>query len=121
MEALIAQFWQQGREQHRMRNAGHQEPHGRGRPSTGVERSRMADDSAGDITAAQTYLLITWMHGWSLEAYQACSLDLGGSPKSLRSAHLVSRPQMKGFAKGGTPYASSPPTRGSSDHDGEVL
>ncbi|HZJ52468.1 MAG TPA: helix-turn-helix domain-containing protein [Actinomycetota bacterium] len=71
VEPLIAQFWQQGRDQHQ---------HGQR-----VIWNRMAEDSllpascdlewlidsASVLTAAETYLLITRMQGWSLAVYQA--------------------------------------------------
>ena len=70
VEPLIAGFWQQGREQSRHANA--------------VFWTRMADDGLLDpgidlawvidtssiLAAAETYLLITRMTGWDLDAYQ---------------------------------------------------
>ncbi len=70
IEPLIAGFWQQGREQSRHAHA--------------VFWTRMADDGLLDpsidlpwlidttsiIAAAETYLLITRMIGWDLDAYQ---------------------------------------------------
>ena len=67
---MIAGFWQQGREQSRHANA--------------VFWTRMADDGLLDpgadlawvidtssiLAAAETYLLITRMTGWDLDAYQ---------------------------------------------------
>lgn len=71
VEPLIAEAWQQGREQSRYANA--------------VFWTRMADDGLLDpgvdldwlidtnsiLAAAETYLLITRMLGWDLDAYQA--------------------------------------------------
>jgi hypothetical protein len=71
VEPLIAGFWQQGREQSRRVHA--------------VFWTRMADDGLLDadidlnwlidttsfLAAAETYLLITRMTGWNLDAYQA--------------------------------------------------
>lgn len=71
VEPLIAQFWQQGRDQHQHAQR--------------VIWNRMAEDSllpalcdlewlidsASVLTAAETYLLITRMQGWSLAVYQA--------------------------------------------------
>jgi len=70
VEPLIAGFWQQGREQSRHANA--------------VFWTRMAEDGLLDpgidlawvidtssiLAAAETYLLITRMTGWDLDAYQ---------------------------------------------------
>ena len=70
VEPLIAGFWQQGREQSRHDNA--------------VFWTRMADDgllepgvdlawvidTTSILAAAETYLLITRMTGWDLDAYQ---------------------------------------------------
>jgi AcrR family transcriptional regulator len=70
VEPLIAEAWQQGREQSRYANA--------------VLWTRMADDGLLDpgvdldwltdtssiLAAAETYLLITRMLGWDLDAYQ---------------------------------------------------
>jgi AcrR family transcriptional regulator len=71
VEPLIAGFWQQGREQSRQAQA--------------VFWTKMADDGLLDpaidlewlidtaslLTAAETYLLITRMTSWDLDAYQA--------------------------------------------------
>src|SRR5271165_4605924 len=60
VEPLIAGFWQQGREQSRQAQA--------------VFWTKMADDglldTAGLLTAAETYLLITRMTSWDLDTYQ---------------------------------------------------
>jgi AcrR family transcriptional regulator len=70
LEPLIAGFWQQGREQHRHAQA--------------VFWTRMSDDGLLDpgvdldwlidttaiLGAAETYLLITRLQGWDLDAYQ---------------------------------------------------
>jgi len=70
VEPLIAGFWQQGREQSRQAQA--------------VVWTRMAEDglldpavdlawlidTASIVGAAETYLLITRMTGWDLDAYQ---------------------------------------------------
>jgi len=70
VEPLIAEAWQQGREQSRHANA--------------VFWTRMADDGLLDpgvdldwlidtssiLAAAETYLLVTRMLGWDLDAYQ---------------------------------------------------
>ena len=70
VEPLIAEAWQEGREQSRYANA--------------VFWSRMADDGLLDpgvdldwlidtssiLAAAETYLLVTRMLGWDLDAYQ---------------------------------------------------
>jgi AcrR family transcriptional regulator len=71
VEPLIADFWQQGRQQHR---------HGQA-----VFWTRMADDglldpainldwlidTAAILTAAETYLLVIRMPGWDLDAYES--------------------------------------------------
>ena len=71
VEPLIAAAWQEGREQ--------------SRHAQRVFWSRMADDgllppgtdlawlidTASVIAAAETYLLVTRMHGWDLDTYQA--------------------------------------------------
>jgi len=71
VEPLIAEFWQQGREQSRHAQA--------------VFWTKMADDgllgsgadlpwlidTASFLGAAETYLLITRLTGWDLDAYQA--------------------------------------------------
>ncbi len=90
VEPLIAEAWQQGREQSRYANA--------------VFWTRMADDGLLDpgvdlgwlidtssiLAAAETYLLITRMLGWNLDAYQEwlattgirCAARAGGGTES---------------------------------------
>jgi AcrR family transcriptional regulator len=77
VEPLIAGFWQQGREQSRHANA--------------VFWTRMAEDGLLDpgidlawvidtssiLAAAETYLLITRMTGWDLDAYQNWLVTIG--------------------------------------------
>ncbi len=71
VEPLIAEFWQQGREQSRQAQA--------------MFWTRMADDgllgpaveldwlidTASLLAAAETYLLVTRMNGWDLDTYQS--------------------------------------------------
>jgi AcrR family transcriptional regulator len=71
IEPMIAEFWQQGREQSR---------HAQRLVWTGMADAGMLDpsvdldgliDTASVIGAAETYLVATRMIGWSLDAYEA--------------------------------------------------
>lgn len=70
VEPLVAGFWQQGREQHR---------YGQTVIWTGMVDDGLLPpndlewliDSASVLTAAETYLLCTDLHGWSFDMYEA--------------------------------------------------
>jgi AcrR family transcriptional regulator len=100
VEPLIADAWQQGREQSRHANA--------------VFWTRMADDglldpgidlgwvidTSGILAAAETYLLVTRMLGWDLDTYQEWLTTTG--IRLCASADGAS-------AGGGAPQAGGPP------------
>jgi hypothetical protein len=71
VEPLIAEYWQQGREQ--TRHVHHviwtqMSRDGLLKPSQGLDR---IIDTSSLLAAAETYLLITRMLGWDLDTYQA--------------------------------------------------